>query len=84
MNLYKIVNVDYYGRRVGQLLLVRANSSDDARKKAGKHLDNKEIYTTGFYDAVLIDNPNSYISKKLHIAKQGYSNECQFYKTIID
>lgn len=49
--LWDVFQGDDYGRKVYTLAYVWAKDEKEARELVGEHMDNKEIYTTGFYGA---------------------------------
>lgn len=64
--IFRIFQLDNDGRHeIRTLVLIDATSKNNARKRAASLLDNKEIYTTGFYDAIEIseDERQSEINK---------------------
>lgn len=51
MKTFKVFGCDDYGRPERTLGIFYALDKKDARARAAKHFDNKEIVTTGFYGA---------------------------------
>lgn len=76
-NLYEIHEIEDYGRSIATHGTVFANDKDEARKLAAIHHNNKEIYTTGFYEARLVvpvatinpDESEEHRKRKLEWAK---------------
>lgn len=53
--LFRVCSVDTSGKPNTYLGVFKANSKTHAREIASKHYENQEILTTGFYDAIEID-----------------------------
>ena len=49
--LFRVYNTDDYGRETILLGIFQATSEKEAREKAAEKFNNREIVTTGFYDA---------------------------------
>lgn len=51
MKIFRVFQCDEDGRDAGAILILYALSIKDARAKASERLKNKEIITTGYYNA---------------------------------
>ena len=72
MDFYKIIQYNEDGTEVIKVHGYQwAGSPGDARKKAAIYSDNKEIETTGFYDALKIDREAEFkrLNDEINIAK---------------
>ena len=73
--LFEVYENDEYGRSIGTLGTVYADDGDDAKKLVAEYFNNKEIYTTGFYNSKLVeasinmDNKENFQARKLQRAK---------------
>ena len=77
MLVFKIVELDKDGRYPIRLLgLVKAYTNKGAREKASDVFKNKEIVSTGFYEAILISTAD--IQKR----KKELLNEFRKYENI--
>lgn len=65
MSIYKIEDVGMEGKGpYTVLILVEASSKKEARSKAAKLLNNKEIVATGFYQAIPMSKNEIWKRKK--------------------
>tara|TARA_B110000977_G_C10801965_1_gene386647 strand:+ start:364 stop:630 length:267 start_codon:yes stop_codon:yes gene_type:complete len=85
--LYEVYNNDENGRHINTLGTIYAESKNEALKLSAEYFNNKEIYTTGFYNAMLVEasiemeNKDEYQANKLREAKWDilrYSTPIEF------
>ena len=73
--LFEVYENDEYGRSIGTLGTVYADDKDEAKKLVAEYFNNKEIYSTGFYNAQLVEasikmeNKEKYQAEKLRRAR---------------
>mgnify|MGYP003636774411 FL=1 len=86
-HLFEVYNNDENGRHINTLGTIYAESKDEALKLSAEYFNNKEIYTTGFYNvelveaSIIMENKDEYQANKLREAKWDilrYSTPIEF------
>lgn len=54
--LFRVFESDDFGRAIVYMGVFKANSDEEALEKASKYYNNKEISSTGFYNAEKVTN----------------------------
>lgn len=75
--MYIVTRIDDYGRDVENMLLVNADSKQEARAKASIALNIPEISTTGFFSAEKIN------ITEIEARRYKLNSQLEFYSRVI-